>query len=843
MSHKSPLKTFSRLRSCESSDSWAKNGNMSSAVDLFQMNELRDLNQFEFELNRADTSSEWSSIERLSFDWQKISDQNADAFVVRVKCFLNGGDPEALIPQVNSLVQSGKFAKDAIDVVGRFTEFSVSEDSPSRYCATLLVVYPLRDYYIDGEFRNSVSRIIDPVNDPYITLEMLDSFLARRSYANGDLESANALRLLEHNLKQLRPSSSLFLKLSATYPEECLSFLRSLCATSGTHVCDILGERSVHKLAVSYTSRKANESSQDAYSAAKQILEIASPSKSWGYVAFNTLMRMAQADDASQKTGNFKGLHPSNEKSRVHALNEIIMQSSLDPLDKMALRLMSNEGPIGFSDSRFERVWRIVTRPDDRINNEDFAFLYELLNSGSPAACHLTSVLLRHCVDVDNYRIGWRVASTVRSISKQVFGEVVHLCSKAYFKEVKMTHGNPGIWFSRVRWCVERQLEFLNRYPCGLALHIASHSRQFDTCWRWFTSMRSELAFRLTGYHTSAVLKAASYASDLDSQLDKIKETYLMTPSAEKSTFTFVPMTRVWEYTSEESHVSESQFWLEVAKDIRKFLTAYNQDRNRDRKISKVMHRIGQWEESFMSWFNTGSDAKTMSPLKTLASRSSAGSALRPNARSFQSYQSSPARTGSMRLHRQESAPVHRRSFHQSFNSVDLKERNFASPRLWCSKSNSSSLGSGGYPSSMKRHASGGNPPSLLRMQRFSSSGPRNNNLLSKPHNGSFAASSDLVADSNDPILAPQRDSPIGSRLIGDSIGQPRELIRQIGSDGSIDGNKRASFASDTDKLPVKGLQSRQGSNSLAMSNWAPSIWSSETQNNSSMDSRHSKIW
>jgi len=256
-------------------------------------------------------------------------------------------------------------------------------------------------------------------------------------------------------------------------------------------------------------------------------------------------------------------------------------------------------------------------------------FTLDLLSAGSTSSCHLVSIILRKCVDNSAFSMGWTIASRMISISKQVFGEVVTLCSKAYFALLKRPQAEElgDIWFKRIQWCVERHLPFLNRDPCGLALHVAAHRRDFETCWRWFVTMREQLAFRLTGYHTSAVLKAASFEEE--PEMDKIRDAYDMTPSNERTTFTFIPLVRVWENSQALVKAKHLDFWDRVSENIRSCLQLYQNGDSRkmgddlsgmdareaaemgfgapssaaaEAQLEKVVLKLKQWEDAYDQW-------------------------------------------------------------------------------------------------------------------------------------------------------------------------------------------------------------------------------------------------
>ncbi|CEO95286.1 BTB domain-containing protein [Plasmodiophora brassicae] len=563
---------------------------------------------FDFELTRPTPDDRFVSIPRHSSDWTDLLKRHPDAFVVRVKGLADGGAADHC-SRFESAAQQTALATGALSAVGKFAEFSVSETSPMRACITLLFLYGNPSMHDRAAFNNALAMMLDMENvDPYITYEMLDSFLCRRGLVSGTTESSTALNLLRQSVRGRRPVSSLFLKLSTAYSDECLELLRDLRHVD--NVADLLGARSIHKLVVSCAS-KAAAGSEAPLVVAMEILSLGAEPKDWGYVAFNTLLRMATER------------HPDRQK-RIATVCDIITSSSLDALDKLSLYLISELGDLQQVDARAERIQSILASKAPA-SASDLQFLSELMACGSPSACHLAGIILRRCADHGKSELGWNLASSITAVNKQVLSEAVHLCSKAYFSEG--SHRIRQIWFARVRYCIERHLLFLNRYPCGLALHLASHARQFDLCWRWFSTMNDELAFRLTGYHTSAVLKAASYADNLDAHMPKIKQAYQMTPAAEKTTFTFVPMVRIWSLSSSASRTVEKAFWDDISRDITTMLNEGD-----GRHDAKMVSKLRQWQTSYSRWTAAKKDTRQEKAADTIVMPTNA------NARSTMRY-------------------------------------------------------------------------------------------------------------------------------------------------------------------------------------------------------------
>eukprot|EP00474_Spongospora_subterranea_P011178 CRZ11636.1 hypothetical protein [Spongospora subterranea] len=76
--------------------------------------------------------------------------------------------------------------------------------------------------------------------------------------------------------------------------------------------------------------------------------------------------------------------------------------------------------------------------------------------------------------------------------------------------------------------------------------------------------------------------------------MPKICQAYSMTPTAEKSTFTFIPLTRIWNLSSGPSRLANLEFWDDVARDI-KLLIQTMTDGSRDATSAKMIQKLRQW--------------------------------------------------------------------------------------------------------------------------------------------------------------------------------------------------------------------------------------------------------
>lgn len=145
---------------------------------------------------------------------------------------------------------------------------------------------------------------------------------------------------------------------------------------------------------------------------------------------------------------------------------DLIQDSHLDPLEKLAVRIISSADRHKLSEERgatssadeqealVDFMVRTITSEKDYLSNEDFKRLLNMIEDGRPAACHLTGVLLEKCIEEENFNIGWRVASTVESVNEHTIEEVVTLCSKAFFKYSRNQQQEANKWFKRVKWLV-----------------------------------------------------------------------------------------------------------------------------------------------------------------------------------------------------------------------------------------------------------------------------------------------------------------------------------------------------------------------------------------------------
>lgn len=509
-----------------------------------------------------------------SFDWFGFLEKYPDAFVVRIKSITSRLE---MLELINLLENYSKFEPSILplDITYRFTEISVSEISPSKFEHRILIVYQeIKDY--EAQDFSKLQGLFCPQNPhSYISLEYLDSFLTRRSFIDGKITGECALGFLKESISKKRHSSSLFLKLAAYFPEECLRELESVSYSDQTLPLRLFGERALHKLAVSLVGKMKYQ--EGSLRKAIEILNLGIQHQSWGYVAFSSLMRLAiEEDENLTKKG-------SNQfrQSQVEFLLTIVEESNLEFSDKVALLIMVDKPSpeiLAFCDKRVVTTLNSINmlcKSRAKLNHPrvqaGLTNVLCLMNQNTPSTNHLMSLILRKCVLHSNFLLGWEIASKVLALSKQVFGEVVTLCSKGYFAALRKANSmEPQDWLQRLEWCVERHLPFLNRYPCGLALHVVAHRKDFKKCWRWYLSMKEKLAFRLNGYHSSAVLKAASFEEP--PQVDKIIEIYDQTPANEKSSFTFVPLIRVWENSSDLTRKKYLSFWNEVMIDLKAYL-------------------------------------------------------------------------------------------------------------------------------------------------------------------------------------------------------------------------------------------------------------------------------
>jgi hypothetical protein len=497
-----------------------------------------------------------------------------------------------------------------------------------------LIIYEKAEQYVASRFAQISKRFLPEGNAPYVTLEYLDAFLIRKRFAKSEVSGEFALDSLRNHMRNKNPCSSLFLKLCVQYPEECLYELESLAAQNSTLPLINLGERSLHKLAVALVNKQ--KSPEGSLRKAISVLKLGADPRDWGYVAFNTLMKLAQDEDES--TRRTKGVKLSGLESQVDLLFELINIANLHILDRAALWIMSGKAeskPLGSDVADYQDVQlllqKISTVCSDRRDSQgpsrdDMDFILDALAYHSTSSSHLASMILKKCVENSNFRTGWLIASRMTSISKQVFGDVVILCSKAFFASLRKPNAEKlcDLWFSRIEWCVERHVTFINRHPCGLALHVCACRKDFDCCWKWYSAMKEKLVFRLTGYHVSAVLKAASYLSEPD--MDKIKVAYSSITSQERNSFTFVPLTRLWENISGTMKADQFGFWNEVCEDILKYLHMQNSGEYKrhvseefmftqesresleisgigpDLQIDKVNGRLSNWCETFAQW-------------------------------------------------------------------------------------------------------------------------------------------------------------------------------------------------------------------------------------------------
>jgi hypothetical protein len=599
------------------------------------------------EIHRNDITHPWTEIQPESYDWGTLLLRgDKDAFVVRVKTILSSETLKRVSERVIASAVSGRFSIPAVGFVLKCNEISVSEKSIPRYETRLLFLFQNSLDCQVASIQSFLQELLTTKNKPYVTFEYLESFLTRRKLVLGDIDASSALEVLTRYCREKRACSSLFLRLSSNYPDECLSFLQEQCLINKDMALHNFGERSVHKLAMTIV---AQEGKKGSLKRAMSILEVAIEPIRWGYVALNTLMRLAEEEDEIALKED------STCVSQVSQLLNLVSISDLDCLDRVALLMMADEVPLSNTDAAaedaFHRINAICNSGKPKLSAPDHEYIINFLDPDAVSATHLLSIILRKCMDQSAFSLGWSIASSTHAISKHVFGEIVTLASKGYFATLKQSEEEAGgsgeVWFQRVKWCVERHFKYLNRYPCGLALHVCAHRRDFPHCWKWFTLMKENLSFRLTGYHTSAVLKAASFEEEPD--LKKIEEVLKMTPVNEKTTFTFIPLVRMWETVSPREAAANMALWEQTEKDINAILELYkkgdiqavtggpeNSPGAAEGQLEKVIAKLSGWCSEYTSWKRATQNGTVIPPGMKRRSSSRGGSRSRSQSKGRQ---------------------------------------------------------------------------------------------------------------------------------------------------------------------------------------------------------------
>lgn len=475
-----------------------------------------------------------------------------------------------------------------------FKEFSVAEGSTVRYTANFWFIFPNLGSYSSAEFLPSLCEFLAKDSLAYVSTEMLASFLSRREYECRQITSVEARTRMRDHIAAGEPCSSLFLRLSSECPDLCRQTLRNM----GSEIAvQLIGVRAVHKLAVSCTS--SSMSSFHNYNETINVMETGINSKDWSFVVYKTLTRLATKNDRSRKINPVRNPNKSNI---VQMLN-LVDNSNLTLEEKLAIRIISRDyRSVPTSDlsvqHKVDFLFKIVTCKNDFISDTDFAILGAMIDNGSPSTCHLTGVLLEKCVEMENFYVGWRIASSFESVNEHSIEEVVTLSSKAFFKFSRMDSKLANVWFDRVLWVVDRHQKLLGKYPFGLALHVAAHRGDFELCWSWFIAKKDEKSFRFSSHHTSSILKAATYARNPIACMARVLEAYNITPQKEKSPFVYEPLYHLWGITS-ECREEYACFWSQVTDDIASFVsTTIPSNENVARKLRK----LSSWLLKLQEW-------------------------------------------------------------------------------------------------------------------------------------------------------------------------------------------------------------------------------------------------
>jgi len=552
---------------------------------------------------------EWESIKVGSLDWRSTHATHPRALVARVSSIVSDSKPEYVTENLRACMAMFPGLESALHVVCMFKEFSVSASSPLRYTANFWFIFPELKAYDAERFEKDVKRVLPEESVSYVTLEVLSSFLTRREYENKEITGAEAKSRLQAFMRNFEPCSSLFLKLSP----ECTDLCKQLLAVAGIKKAKYLvGVRAIHKLAVSCTLTTA--SALHNYNETVKVMRLGLDSKDWSFVVYKTLTRLAAKIDKNAKINPAK----SPEKSTTVAILHLADNSNLKFVEKIAIRLIARDAKCpDSSDSRVQGLVDflsdITSRADDKLYVGEYERLLSIIDEGSPAACHLTGVLLERAVEQENFNIGWELASTVHSVNEHTIEEVVTLCSKSFFKFSRTDKVLADQWFERVFWCVERHYKLLGKYPSGLALHVAAHRGDFDLCWNWFQAKREEKSFRFTAHHTSSVLKAATYSATPCAHMPEVLQAYKMTPQKEKSPFVFEPLFHLWQAT-ESIRTENASFWETVEKDLSSYLDSHKSCDENSRKMKKLL----SWQIELREWkANNKSNSRALRRSKT----------------------------------------------------------------------------------------------------------------------------------------------------------------------------------------------------------------------------------
>ncbi|SPQ94937.1 unnamed protein product (mitochondrion) [Plasmodiophora brassicae] len=567
-----------------------------------------------YEFRRDPSTGAWESIKVGSLDWHEITSLHANALVVRVSSIVNENEPDEVMDRLHAQDFAADAPEPALHVVCMFKEFAVSESSPVRFTANFLFIFPSLGNALPSQFKAAIRSVLCDRSISYITAEMLGSFLARRDYEAHAITKAEAQEKLARFIGGREPCSSFFLKMAPVVPEFCRMLLLDL---SEGDARELVGVRAIHKLAISCTS--SSMASQHNFQETMDVMKMGVHPNHWNFVVFKTLMRLATKNDRilrkNIECGDVRS--KDGERSQVQEMLDLIQDSHLDPLEKLAVRIISSADRHKLSEERgatssadeqealVDFMVRTITSEKDYLSNEDFKRLLNMIEDGRPAACHLTGVLLEKCIEEENFNIGWRVASTVESVNEHTIEEVVTLCSKAFFKYSRNQQQEANKWFKRVKWCFERHHKLLGKYPSGLALHVAAHRRDFDLCWRWFQAKKEDRAFRFSAHHTSSILKAASYAPDPSLHMKEVLQAYDMTPGNQKSAFVFEPLVHLWNATT-DCREEYRAFWATVENDLRAYLERELKD---PEPVDRKMRKLAHWDRALASWSCEGAVA------------------------------------------------------------------------------------------------------------------------------------------------------------------------------------------------------------------------------------------
>lgn len=544
-----------------------------------------------------------------SQNWEKISETCAFSLVVRLKTLCSFSETQHIVEWMReSLPFKKKSYCQALHVVGKFKEISVAKGSPVLYEICMLFLFEQSTDYDEISFSMFSKDFLSRRCVPQKTTEALQSFLTRRLFAHAEIDSSVALEALKRYVYLGKPCSSLFLKMSAHFPHECLLLLDYLHHSNQGNVMDIIGERALHKLAVSVINKQVcilgveNDAEK-----AMHVMGLGNDPSNWGFVAFNTLVRLSQEDQTSS---------PRYDE-RINMIIQKVSESNSDIYDKVSIYLMAEKAPV-YLEPRvkeiYDRLMYFVSCKGDERSEDDLYFTLALLdNNQTVSSSHVLSIILKLCSKYENFNAGWKLATLSTAISKQVFGEVVALCCKAYFSTLALGSDIAEVeqnrWFQRIDWCIRRHVAYLNRYPCGLALHVSAHRRKFHKTWEWFCAMRQALSFRLTGYHTSAVLKSASFEDKPSSEMLKVKEAYELTLPQERTTFIFIPLVRIYDSLRHRDRSEHFEFWEMVHLDLKNCIDSSKENMS-SHSLKNVILKLEKWQFEWVTWKNLTNNGK-----------------------------------------------------------------------------------------------------------------------------------------------------------------------------------------------------------------------------------------